>query len=616
MKTRSTLGSLALVSLVGLQGCVLEQASRPDPVSPQARSDKPAAPGPSAAERETMEAAARRHVAVIDRLPEHSPAPASARGEDPFGLASGDRADAADRDEATRHDDIWTRIEAGFGLPLPDNKRVRSQYEWYAAHTDYLARASERARPYLYLIMEQIEERGLPAELALLPIVESAFQPFAYSHGRAAGIWQFIPSTGRHFGLKQNWWYDGRRDIYASTRAALDYLKQLSERFDGDWMLALASYNAGGGTVSRAIRRNRENGLPTDFWNLRLPNETRAYVPKLIALARLLKERGAAELNLAEIPNEPYLERVNVGSQIDLALAARLAEMDLDDLQHLNPGFNRWATDPTGPHYLMLPRDKVDAFRKELATLPPERRVTWVRHTIEPGETLSEIADDYHVSVSAVMATNDLHRSLIRAGDHLLIPVGGREGQRVAGAADDGDDRIRLVHAVKSGDSLWKIARRYGVSHHDLAHWNELDEDAVLRPGDRLTVWTDGGQSGGTATGGGEASVHVVASGESLWTIARRYDVDHHQLARWNGIGTDAVLQPGQELIVRAGASRPADTPARQQTVRYNVRRGDSLYTIAQRFDVSVDDLRRWNDVDGYIHPGQKLTLHVDVAGG
>lgn len=252
-------------------------------------------------------------------------------------------------------EDVWTRISNQFAFDIPDNNRVTLQRNWYLKHPEYMARVVNRARPFLFYITEEIEKRNMPLEIALLPIVESAFDPFAYSHGRAAGMWQFIPGTAKRFGIRQTWWYDGRRDVIASTQGALDYLTYLNEMFDGNWLHALAAYNSGEGRVLRAIKRAKAAGQKTDFWSLDLPRETRAYVPKLLALADILKKRDDYAFAWPAVDNIEAVKVVDIGSQVDLAFAAELADMKLEALHALNPGFNRWATDPDGPHHLLLP---------------------------------------------------------------------------------------------------------------------------------------------------------------------------------------------------------------------------------------------------------------------
>ena len=250
--------------------------------------------------------------------------------------------------------DLFDRMRAGFKLDDgADRRAVDDQLRWYAANPDYLQRAFGRADLYLYHIVTELERRGMPLELALLPVVESAFEPYAYSRARASGLWQFIPGTGSRFGLKQDWWYDGRRDIVESTRAALDYLQYLHDEFNGDWLLAIAAYNCGEAMVERAAQANRAAGRPVDFWSLWLPGETRAYVPKLLAMKRLVMDPETYGLSFSPIPNQPYFARVPTHGQINLKLAAEIAGISPEDLYELNPAFHRLATDPSGPHFLL-----------------------------------------------------------------------------------------------------------------------------------------------------------------------------------------------------------------------------------------------------------------------
>ncbi len=467
---------------------------------------------------------------------------------------------------------LWDRIRAGLRLPVPDHPRVRRELAWLIRNPDYLERVSRRARPFLRHIVAEVEARDMPLEIALLPVVESAFQPFAYSHGRAAGIWQIIPGTARRLGVRMSWWYDGRRDIVESTRAALDYLERLHAHFGGDWLLALAAYNAGEGNVDRAIARNRRRGRPTDFWHLRLPRETRTYVPRLLAVAAVVREPARYGIALAPIPDEPHLAVVPTGGQIDLALAARLADMTLEDLYRYNPGLNRWATDPHGPHRLVLPRDRAAAFEARLAEIPPHARVRWTRHRVRRGETLGHIARRYRVTVADIRRVNRIRGHLIRAGQSLLIPVASQGRAAYSLSADARRARLRatprgdrkVVHRVRRGDTLWDIARAYGVSVRRLARWNGLALRDPLRPGDTLVVWL--------RDGGARAARPVSAA---------------------------AVL--------------PEET---RRTIHYVVRRGDSLSRIARRFRVSVRDLVRWNGLrlGDYLRPGQRLKVHVDVT--
>ncbi|HEX7061347.1 MAG TPA: LysM peptidoglycan-binding domain-containing protein [Woeseiaceae bacterium] len=459
---------------------------------------------------------------------------------------------------------LLERLPRGFALEPVMNGEVKAQLDWYARHPEYIARVLTRAQRYMPYIVSELERRGMPLELALLPIVESAYDPFAYSHGRAAGLWQFIPGTAKRFGIRQNWWYDGRRDVVDSTRAALDYLQYLHDLLDGDWLLAIAGYNAGGGTVTRAVKRNLARSKPTDFWHLSLPRETSGYVPRLLALAELVRNPAAYDLTLPQLVDAPQFATVDVGGQLDLALAAELAGLDLDTLYAFNSGFNRWATDPDGPHRLVLPIDVVDAFADALAAVPDGERVRWQRHRVKPGEAISQIADRYHTTVTAIREANGLSGNLIRAGSWLTIPVATRPLNAYSKSAD---------------------ARLAATQNRE-------------RDGQRIE--------------------HVVRAGESFWSISRRFGVGVRELAAWNGVAPGDTLSVGQKLVVWARQDAPGAGPASRDLTRklnYTVRSGDSLYEIARRFRVTITDLVRWNDIerDHILRPGQRLTMYVDV---
>lgn len=466
--------------------------------------------------------------------------------------------------------DIWIRVRAGFSLDLDsDNNRIRVQREWYAKHQAYLDRVATRAERYMYYIVEQAESRDMPLELALLPVVESAFDPFAYSHGRAAGPWQFIPSTGRMFKLHQNWWYDGRRDVTASTDAALEYLSRLANRFDGDWLLALASYNAGAGTVSKAIRYNKKRGLPTDFWNLNLPRETRAYVPKLIALSQLVRNPERYGITIKPIADTAYFEKIDAGSQIDLAEAAELAGISLEELYLLNPGYSRWATPPEGPHTLLIPVDHAEEFQQRLADLPEEARMRWDRYTIRSGDSLISIANRYQTTPATLRTANKLRGNTIIAGDTLLIPK----------------PSAQLSEYSLSADERLSAVQNKGVSGREKQHY-------------------------------------AVRSGDSFWKISRQYNVGVRELAKWNNMAPGDPLKIGQTLVIWSAQARApssnSNSSARPEMIRkvnYAVRNGDSLSRIASRFNVSVNEITDWNRINKqrYLRPGQRLTLYVDV---
>ena len=456
--------------------------------------------------------------------------------------------------------DVWARASAKFALEIPDDRRVSSQRKWYLKHPEYMARVVKRAKPFLYYIVEEIEKRDMPMELVLLPVVESAFDPFAYSHGRAAGMWQFIPGTGKRFGMPQNWWYDGRRDVVASTQGALDYLTYLNEMFDGNWLHALAAYNSGEGRVQRAIKANQRAGKPTDFWNLDLPRETRAYVPKLLALADILKNKDEYAYSWPEIENVAVIEVVDIGSQVDLAFAAELAGMSLKELHGLNPGFNRWATSPDGPHRLVLPIGKAAAFSQALANIDQKERLNWVRHSVKPGDSLSKIAKQYHTTVKVLKRINELDSSMIRVGQAIMVPVALQEldsytlsqEQRLASLQNSHSSKQKVSHTVKSGDTLWDIARKYKISTNQLAKWNGMAPGDMLHPGKTLVVW----QEGSAQTGVTKTITYTVRSGDSLSRIASKFNVKIGDIGKWNSLNTKRYLQPGQQLKLHVDVTR------------------------------------------------------------
>ena len=465
-------------------------------------------------------------------------------------------------------DDLLATLRNGFALPPETNPRIQSELNWFLKHPDYLNRVFTRAQRYLPFITAELERRGLPLELALLPIVESAYDPFAYSHGRAAGLWQMIPGTASRFKIKQNWWYDGRRDIVDSTRGALDYLAYLHDFNNGDWLNAIASYNSGEGNVRRAVKRNTRASKPTDFWNLRLPKETRTYVPRLLALVEIVRTPEKFGVTLPYVTDEKQFVVADIDSQLDLALAAELAGVDVDTIYAYNPGYNRWSTDPKGPHRLVLPVEAAATFEAALSVVPENERVRWKRHKVANGETISQIAEKYHTTIASVRAANNLRGNTIRAGHHLMIPVASKP---LSAYSQSADARLAKTQNRK-------------------------------RKGSKLE--------------------HVVASGESFWTISRRYGVTHRSLAAWNGMAPGDTLSVGKKLVVwthTAESPRVSPSAAHGGTTRkvnYTVRNGDSLYLIARKFRVGIDEIARWNRIDKnkILRPGQRLTMYVDVT--
>ncbi len=400
------------------------------------------------------------------------------------------------------HADLWARIRAGFKMQKLDGALVAKHEQWFVNNPEFMERMLERAGLYLHYIVEEVERRGMPMEIALLPAIESAYKPYAYSRAKAAGLWQFMPSTGKHYGLKANWWYDGRRDVEAATQAALDYLEKLRNDFDGDWHLALAAYNAGEGKVSRMMEYNRRRGLPTSYEHLKLKPETKNYVPRLLAFVNIVAEPEKYGIQLASIPDKPYFARVETKSQIDLGVAAKLAELPVDDLHKINPGHNRWATDPEGPHYLFVPVDKKELLEEALNNLPEDERVQYRRHLVARGETVSQIAKRYGVTPDSVKSANQIAKNPLRVGQDLLIPMSERsispviasqtktKAVTVASARTPANRGAQpIIHKVRSGETLYSISRKYKVLVRQLADWNLMHPGDVLKLGQRLKVW-------------------------------------------------------------------------------------------------------------------------------
>ena len=459
------------------------------------------------------------------------------------------------------YDNLWLKLADGFVFEVPDNSRVAKFRKYYLRHPNYLKKVSKRAEPFLWLIVEQIEKGELPLELALLPVIESTFDPFAYSPAGASGLWQFMPKSGARFGLHQDWWYDGRRDVYASTHGALKYMKFLHRYLDDNWLYAFAAYNSGEGRVNRAINKSKKRNKNVDFWKLNLPKETENYVPKLLALIDILRNHKKYNVELPHIPNKKVLSYVDIGSQIDLAYAAELAKLSVAEIQLLNPAFNHWATSPGGPHKLLVPTVSAEQFSEKLAKADKDKRIQWDRYTVKSGDSLSVIAQRNETTTSVLKQINDLNGSFIKIGQPLLIPIASKSQQQ---------------YLYSQARRFERQESKYGV--------------------------------------GKKKVVYKVVEGDTLWDISRAYKVTSKQIARWNGFQTKKTLRLGQKLTIWKTA-RIVKTNTTTRRVTYHVRSGDSLGRIANKFNVKTADLVRWNDLENkkYIKPGQKIKVYIDI---
>lgn len=408
--------------------------------------------------------------------------PAVAQPSSPPPPLDGDRATVRGRppvaliDRTARPDDLWQRIRQGWAMADLDNALVREKMAYYAARPEYLQRMFDRSKIYLFHIVEQLEKRGMPTELALLPMVESAFNPMAYSRAHASGLWQFIPGTGKRFELQQNWWYDGRRDIVDSTNAALDYLQYLYE-MHGDWHLALASYNWGENAVARAIAKNRAAGKPKDYSYLSMPLETRHYVPKLQALKNIINNPEPLGISLDPIPNQPYFATYTKLRDIDVQLAAKLADMTVDQFMALNPGFSRPLIRASVTPRIVLPADKVDIFHENLQKLDEKSAVSWTTYSPKKGDTLESIAKKHNMTVNHLKEVNGIPARSRNLPSLMVVPATRSSAMAMTRLPIMYAPPIpityrRIYHTVKPGETLASIAKRYGVAVDDMKRLN------------------------------------------------------------------------------------------------------------------------------------------------
>jgi len=508
-------------------------------------------------------------------------------------------------------------------LQFPDysyRPEVQTQIEWFQNHPLALKHVIEQSAPYIYYIYQQTQRRGLPAELALLPIIESAYNPFKYSEAGANGLWQLMPGTASGLRLKINWWYDGRRDIVASTKAALDYLAYLNDFFTNNWLLAIAAYDCGEGAVQSAIDHNKRHDKSTDFWSLRLPEETMIYVPKLLALSTIIRDPERFGVNLTPINDAPYLKEVDIGSQIDLSQAAKLAGVSETTIRKLNPGYRRWATDPDGPYKLLVPIAKADGFMQRLNALPKDKRVTWREYVVREEDTLSTIAYEYKTNSRILEQVNNLHNSIIRPKQRLLIPVafhGSIKSPIVKQRATIAEEKLpgpnRVIHIVESGETLWTLAEKYGVTVREICFWNNLKPRQRLSPNQKLLIWAPS-HAKLVYTG---KYTYKVTTGDSLWLIARRFNSSAKKISQINNIKNN-IIRIGQVLTVPGSIhqtsekSTPIYIPSNQHYVVHTVRPGDSLDKIAHEFKTTSDNLKKWNNMENvkYIYPGQKIYIY------
>ena len=465
--------------------------------------------------------------------------------------------------------DLWARIRVGFALSELDSPLVKENEALYAKRPEYVERMLDRSKRYMFYIVQEVEKRGMPTEIALLPMIESAFNPKAYSRAHASGIWQFVPATGRDFGLSQNWWVDSRRDVIAATGAALDYLQKLHRMF-GSWELALAAYNWGEGSVSRAIAKNKARGEPTDYLSLNVPNETRQYVPRLLAIKNLIATPNNFGINLGVVPNQPYFAQITLTQHIDVALAAKLSDTTMDEFTSLNPHYNRPVIQAKQPVTLLLPVDKAEVFASNLEKYG-KPLVSWQPYHAKRGEKLDAIASRHGISSARLQEVNGIKTKRDRLASHQVLLVPGQHGAKLESATftEIKTESFALangrVYAVRKGDTLLSIAKRHSVKTEQIKTWNNLKSNRLAR----------------------------------------------NQKLNLGPVEKAAVRDTVVSSKVAAKASRTGVAKKSPVNKQYTVRRGDTLYSIAQRFAVDLDDLLRWNKLSSKnrLLPGSKVTI-------
>lgn len=463
-------------------------------------------------------------------------------------------------------DDLWRYISDRHSIKLRSKRDLFWHIDWFKKNPDYLTRVTKRAQPYLYLVIQEVEKAGLPIEIALLPIVESAYYPFSFSHGTASGLWQFIPATGKLYGLKQNYWVDERRSVILSTRAAVVYLKNLHTLFKGDWLLAIAAYNSGPGRVQKAVSRNKAAGKKADFWNISLPAETKGYVPRLLAVAELIKNPHKYNQTITPIENQAQLQSVYVYSQLDLSLISQWSGLSLEDIYALNPDLNRWATPDTSRYELLLPIQTVAVFKQQRKAYPKQKQLNYKRYKVKSGDSLNKLANRFNSSVAYIKNINNLTTSKIKLGQKIIIPIPQKpddyytmsKDQREAQRFNSQKNGIKIIHQVVKGESLWIIANKYSTHIDNIIKWNHLTNAIKgLQIGQKLIIWQVQKTKATALKGLTKLGVNVnrtlfykIRKGDNLSKIADKFGVSIADIITSNKLSKSKPLKIGRKLKI------------------------------------------------------------------
>ncbi|MCK5817800.1 MAG: LysM peptidoglycan-binding domain-containing protein [Psychromonas sp.] len=506
------------------------------------------------------------------------------------------------------YDSLWKKLADGFTINVPSNSRITKEREKLLKEPKHLQQILKRAEPFLYLIVSKLEKQHLPLEIALLPIVESSFNPHAYSSSGAVGLWQIMPQTSLRFGLQQNRWYDGRKDVYLSTDAALAYLKLTHKYLGKDWLCTFAAYNSGEGRVQRAIQENEKKHQRIDYWSLPLPEETKEYVPKLLALIDILRHHEKYGFKLPPLKNKQVLTYVKTDTRLALSYAGKLCNLSVAEIQLLNPALNSWATPPNGPYSLLLPTKTASSFLKQLHK---DTQPGFAHYVVRSGDSLSVIAHKNNLTTNALKKENNLKGTILKSGEILKIPrinkarlafIEAQEQHNVrhySKANTSSKSKVRLikvVYTVAEGDTLWDISRLYNVTVSNITKWNHLSIKKPLRLGTKLRILQPS-KIIFVALGSGNNShfKHRVVSGDSLWTISQNYQVSTNNLLKWNHLRKNEVLRLGQIILIKGPLTA---TITRENVLKHTVVEGDNLSKLSHLYGISVDEMAKWNKLN------------------
>ncbi|NBX84453.1 MAG: LysM peptidoglycan-binding domain-containing protein [Gammaproteobacteria bacterium] len=443
---------------------------------------------------------------------------------------------------AQRVDDSWDVVRQQFALDHQINHpQVKKQLRWLVSHPHYLNQLKS-AEPYIYHIITEIQKKHLPGELALIPMIESSYNPFAYSSAGASGLWQLMPATSSDYGIKKDWWMDGRRNIHSSTNAALNYFKNLERYFNGDWLLAIAAYDCGEGT----IRRQLKNTPPTlhSFWYLSLPEETQNYVPRLLALAEIIAHPNRYRVKLPYFPHQPYFAEVHIKKQIDLNHAAKLAGMNFKDFMRLNPGFKHWSTSPNQLTKLLIPTRQLSQFHQNLNKFP-QLESSIYHYKVQHGDSLSSIAQKYHTNIYFLAHINHLNNHYLKPGQQLDIPMLQQQQQLYAHHSNHpiaqplSPKFYKVIHIVQENESIEHLVNKYRISSYQISAWNQLTNNQII-PGQMLVIWKQTNQS----------PTYEIKPGDTLNQIAKLHGMNVSDIIHLNPMISNRPLKIGEKINV------------------------------------------------------------------